>query len=314
MPQARFVLIVFLMASLSPAYARAEMTRQGRVIPLNEDSVNRVFEITTHPSLPTTITFPEPFVGAPACGDCIALPASAEVLARSEALFGYQLFRDGHYLVIKAAQFSAEEGGTVPSRNYLTSINIRLASTQTLTLIIRYGPLERADVRVTFTLPLPSEQNSYIRDQLAQREAALEQQFDARVEEVAMQTILRAFAEPHECIPLSGRKWHEQVHLELRELCRFGLRIFLTFTVENRGRVPIHFGEVHLSKLSKERPTLVAAPLLYPNPRQIAFQEILTAVVSFTLSSQEEASAKYELLFRETGGKGREVMLRGFGF
>jgi hypothetical protein len=309
-----FALVLFLTFSLVSVPAPADEGREGRIISLDADSSNRVFEITTHPSLPTTITFPEPFVGTPACGDCISLPATPEALARSEALFGYQLFRDGHYLLIRAAQFSAEEGGSVPARNYLTNLTVRLESTQTLTLIIRYGPLEKADARVAFTLPRRDEQNVYVRDQLAQRQAALERQFDARVEEGVTRALLRAFAEPHECIRLTDRKWHEQVHLELRELCRFGPRVFLTFTVENRGRAPLHFGEVRLNRLAGELTLPVAAPLLYPEPGQLAFQQMITAVASFTLDSHDEALSQYELLFQEKGGKSREVKLRGFGF
>ncbi|WP_163778707.1 hypothetical protein [Myxococcus vastator] len=289
--------------------------KQVRVIPIDDARATQVFEIGTHPTIPAVIEFPEAFSGTPSCGDCIDLgaPLTPSQLAESEALFGFQAFPDANYLVIKPAGPSAEEGGIVPQRSYLTSVNVRLKSKLTLTLIIRYAPAEQVDARVMFTLPNRANETAYVRDQVAKAKRELEADFADRIQEGMSRALMKAFAEPHECVRLDARKWHDQAFIEAKELCRFGTRRFLTFTVENRGRGILHFGEAVIRKGSGNNAQPVPDVLFYPDPQELPFQQRVTAVVAFNVDADDSAST-YELTFRELGGKGRQMTLADLAF
>ncbi|NTX67626.1 DUF2381 family protein [Myxococcus sp. CA051A] len=307
------LLIALATAAPTPPAQSASPDRQVRRIPIDETALTRVHEVLTHPSIPAVIEFPEGIVGQPSCGDCINLARATPQDMATPPLFGVQLFPAENYIVIKPTDVSAEEGGAIPSQAYLTSLNVRLTTGITLTMLIRYAPADRVDARVVFTLPNRSAESAYVRDAVAKAKATLEADFAKRVDSAVATTFMRALTEQHECAPLSAKKWHDQVLLEAREICRYTIdshpMAFLVFSIENRSRAaPFHFGEVVLSSGGD-----ADAPLdveSYPEPQELKFQQKMTGVVRVPVEPSARA-ATYSLTIRETGGKGRELSLPG---
>ena len=298
------------------ADAGVEGGKEIRTIPIDESRSNKIYEIQTAPGIPAIIEFPESFSGPPSCGDCLDATASEEVRKASSALFVIQTFASENYIAIKPRQYSQREGGEVPENEFVTTVTVRLQSKLTVTLLLKYASRGKADARVRFTLPNRASESQYVQERIAKEKAQLEAAFAERVSAGASQSFLEALLAPHQCSNASERARVDNVVLEVLELCRFGQRVFIRFSVENRSRSSVFaLGELTLKKgpTGKELEPVDGLRKLMGRD-EVEFQKVVAGVVGFELAEGEEPAKAFELRIVEGGGKQREVVVSGFGF
>jgi hypothetical protein len=159
-----------------------------------------------------------------------------------------------------------------------------------------------ADTRVVLAYPNRTGESEYLRAE----KAKLEAESAARIETEVSGRFLRAFSEPHHCSRKGARARNEDVVLEVTELCYFGKEVILSFTVENRGRVPVEIGSVVVNKGASKRE--------YLSDRTIDFQKVSSGVVSLRLPDADTANGPFELTVAESSGKHRAVSVGGLDF
>jgi hypothetical protein len=292
-----------------PAPEPAPPKKEVRVITLDETQARAFHTVVTHPLAPAVVEFPEPFVGTPVCGDCIDGSSPPQVLASSPALFLVDLVPAEHFLTIKPIQQPRSEGGSIPDEHYLTTLTVRLQSKVTLTLRVQYGSVGLADGRVVFTLPGRAGQSRYVEEQVARRTAELEAAFAARVADSADEAFLRVLLEPHGCAMPGRRERNDNLFLELKEVCRFGGRGYLRFSLENRSSALFQVGLVEVvTGRDREAAALNGTRALFAEgATEVPFQRTVHGIVSFELL--EGAADSVQLAVSEAGGRPRRVQL-----
>jgi hypothetical protein len=306
-----------------PELPSVDTTKDVRQIPIDEKRANKVYRISTSPGYPAIVEFPEAFAAAPACGDCTdaAILRAAKPGApppKIDGLFLIDVFQEQHYFTIKPAKYPGlqPDGTNIPVDEFVTTVNVRLVSQLTITVEVSLvEDRGKADARVVFTLPQRAGESSYVQQEIAKMKAQLEQQYAAKVEEGLGRAFIRMLAAPHQCAAIDARTRHEDLVLQVFELCRFGSRLYVQFRLENRGRVPFEIGEVMGKKSTGKlyAPIEQAAPPLLVADR-IEFQKVASGVAAFELADGEDKVRSFELTVTEAGGRSRDITLSGFGF
>jgi hypothetical protein len=272
-----------------------------RTIPLSDKQAARVHIVRTAPSYPATIEFPEPFLAQPACGDC-----------GERGLFKLDAFADARYLTIKPRLFAGpqSDGTTIAIQDFLTVLTVRLQS-YTLTIQVEYtDDPSRADPRVVFTLPDRGNETAYVKAELAKERQRLEQDMASRIDKGVTSALLTLLSEPHSCSTLSARARKDDLVVEANELCVFGRRYFVRFSIENRGRTPVDIGELRL-RAGASRTALAEAQDL---DRHLASERLdvhrsTVALIGFRLDEGLPLPRLFELAVHERGGLSRTVVL-----
>lgn len=308
-PAAPVVVDAGVPAPPAPPASPLEQAGEVKEIELDDKRARAVYRIHTAISIPAVVEFPESFTASPACGDC----ADASKPGQSSALFALQAEPNGNMLVVKPRLYPGlqGDGSNIPASDFVTTITVRLQSL-TLTLQVELTEDKKlADPRVRFVLPNRATESRYIVETIAKFKADQEALFANRVESAAAEQLLRTFLEPHECRSSSARAREADLVLELRELCRFGKRVYLRFTIENRSRALFALAAVTAGAGAEKSYSEVETHHLL-SLNEIAFQQTADGVASFDLDDQ--AATKFELRLTEKGGRSRVVALQGFGF
>jgi hypothetical protein len=308
--------------SASPAQAMDSslVAREVRTIPIDEEKANKVYRVRTALNLPAILQFPEGFASEPACGDCLSPvdargnPLPPEALKGSEALFMIQTFRADNYIAIKPLRPAREDGGDGPPvDDFLTTVTVRLKSKLTITLQVEYSQRSHADARVVFTLPNRQAESDYVREQLAKARAELETNFAARVSERTTHVLLASLLESPRCSGLTQRVRQDNLVLDVVEICRLGNRVFVRFTVENRGRASATIGSVTLAQKvgGQLQPLEEARSLLAKG--ELEFRATTQGVIGVELFSGEPPGGTYTLTLTERAS-GHQLVAEGLGF
>lgn len=290
-------------AAKSVPQTGAAPLREIRQIPIDGERANKVYEIHTAIGFPAVVEFPEPFLEPPACGDC-----------GDKGLFHIDI-NANNYFTIKPGKYpGAQPNGSVISPDeFVTTVNVRLQSKLTLTVVVRLTDREKADPRVVFTLPNRGGDKAYLQAQVDAARHELERTYAEKTELASQQLFLQAIAEPHQCVPASLHERKSDVVLEVRELCRFGNSLYVKFTVENRGRALLDIGEVSLLA-ARGQEALGADTHDYMPQRTVEFQGVSTGVVGFAITKEDSAPKAFVLRISERGGSNREITSSSFGF
>ena len=298
---ARLIPVVVL-AALVPgtsavAKGRAEDGTVGRVrkVVLDEETLGKAIAIRTARNLLTTVELPEDMLGAPSCGDCTdgKDPDSA-------ALFRLEPVAQGRYLAITPTGETPRRAGRVEEP--VTTVLVRLEHATLMLFLKRVDRKSAADTRVVLAYPNRPGESEYLRAEKAKIEA----EAAARIEAEVSGRFLRAFSEPHHCSKKGARARNEDVVLEVTELCYFGKEVIVSFTVENRGRLPLEIGSVVVNKGASKRE--------YLSERTIDFQKVSSGVISLRLPDGDAARGPFELTVAESSGKRRAVSVGGLDF
>jgi hypothetical protein len=266
-----------------------------REIVLDEKTIGKTIAIRTARNLLTTVEFPEDMLGMPLCGDC-----TDGKNPDSDALFRIDPVAQGRYLAIMANGDAARR--TKPGDEPLTTMLVRLEHATLMLYLERVERKSAADTRVVLAYPNRSGETEYVRAE----KAKLEAETAARIESEVSGRFLRAFSQPHHCSKKGSRGRNDDVVLEVTELCYFGREVILSFTVENRGRIPVEIGSVIVNKGASKRE--------YLSDRTIEFEKVSSGVVSLRLPEGDKASGPFELTVAEGSGKRRVVTVGGLEF
>ncbi len=279
-----------------PAAARDgkadELVKGTREVVLDEKAAGKVHPIRTARNVLTTVEFPEDLLGRPACGDC-----ETDQGPEGDALYRMAVSAQGRYLTLRpnASGRRPKDGDTS------TTILVRLEHA-TLTLFVDQGERARADTRVVFTNPNRTSDTEFLRVERARIEA----EAGAKVEAGFRARMLRAMAEPHGCVRKGERRRSEDLVLEVSEMCYFGNDVFLSFSLENRGRTPLEVGSVVVSRGTSSESDLSGHTVEGDNPS--------IGTVSVHLNDGEAVKGPYELTIHEKGGKERVISVSRLQF
>ena len=281
--------------ALAKGAGRDPEVKSVREIVLDEKTVGKAIAIRTARNLLTTVEFPEDMLGAPTCGDC-----TDGKNPESNALFRVEPVAQGRYLAITPnAEASAR---AKPGDEPVTTVLVRLEHATLMLYLQRVERKAAADTRVVLVYPNRTGETEYVRAE----KAKLEAETAARIESEVSGRFLRAFSEPHHCSKKGARARNDDVVLEVTELCYFGREVILSFTVENRGRVPVEIGSVIVNKGASKRE--------YLSERTIEFQKVSSGVVSLRLPEGDTTGGPFEITVSEGSGKRRAVTVGGLNF
>jgi hypothetical protein len=292
---------------LPPAGSTLEQAGEVKEIELDERRTKAVYRVRTATSLQAVIELPEP-IEAASCGDC----ATADK-PDAPTLFTWQYDKGGVHLAIAPRVYPGlqPDGSTLPASDIVTSVTVRMQSL-TLTLQVELTEDRKlADLRVRFVLPNRSTESKFVTDAIAKAKGEMEAAFASRVEQAAADQLLRSFLEPHECRSNTARAREADMVLELKELCRFGRRIYVRFVLENRGRSLFIVNEVTTGIGDGKAFTSVESRSLLSIP-EVAFQQLTEGIVSFDVD--DPTAHSFELRLNEKGGRTRAVTLQDFSF
>ena len=279
----------------APPQPAGQSVGGARQVVLDEATAGKAIEIRTAPNLLTTVEFPEDMLGTPTCGDCTDGHAGD-----TDALFRIEPVAQGRYLAITPNGESGLRPRTTDDA--VTTVLVRLEHATLMLYLERVELRSAADTRVVLAYPNRSTESEYIRVE----KAKLEAESAARIEAEVSARFLRAFSEPHNCSRKGARTRNDDIVLEVTELCYFGREVIVTFTVENRGRVPLEVGSVVVNKGAAKRE--------YLSDRTIEFQKVSSGVLSLRLPENDNSSGPFELTVNEGSGKHRSITVGGLRF
>ena len=287
---------------------KARAKKEIQIIPLDAKIATQVHTVHTAPSYPCTIEFPEPFLGAPSCGDCDDKSGH-----NKSSLFLLDVFNEGRYLTVKPRIFAGpqSDGTTIAVSHFVTTLTVHLQS-YILTIQVEYtDDPARADPRVVFTLPGRATESAYVQAELAKGRKTLENEMATKIQRGVSAAFLRSLTEPHSCSSLSNHVRHDDLVIEARELCQFGGNYYVSFTIENRGRAAADISEVSLKYGKGSALTAAADPEQYTSSEHLEFQAVMKAVIGFRLADGQAPPRTFELTAREGGGRARVITLAG---
>lgn len=281
--------------ALAKGAGHAPDVKGVRQVVLDEKTVGKAIAVRTARNLLTTVELPEDMLGAPACGDCTDGKSPD-----SDALFRVEPVAQGRYLAITPnPQMAARANqGDEP----VTTVLVRLEHATLMLYLERVERKSAADTRVVLVYPNRAGETEYVRAE----KAKLEAETAARIESEVSGRFLRAFSEPHHCSRKGARARNDDIVLEVTELCYFGREVIVSFTVENRGRVPVEIGSVIVNKGASKRE--------YLSERTIEFQKVSSGVVSLRLPEGDTTGGPFEVTVSEGSGKHRAVTVGGLEF
>jgi hypothetical protein len=289
--------------------------RPVRQIPIDESRTHKVYRVRTAPGLQAILEFPEGFSSPPSCGDCADGGAPASTLQTSPALFVIQTFASENYIAIKPLRFSREDGGDgPPAEEFLTTVTVRLVSKLTITLQVEYAPRDKADARLVFTFPHRSAETEYVRQQVARARAELEASYASRISAATTRVLLLTLLEAPKCTSVSRFVRTGDTRLDVTQMCRVGDKLFVRFTVENRGRTPLALGTVRLERMDGGVSIPIEDAQFRLSQDELEFRDVTKGVIGYELPEGQPAAMSYSLHLQEKSGDGREVVVRGFGF
>jgi len=288
-----------------PAASDSLEAKDVRVIPIDEQRAGKVYRIRTAAGYPAIIELPDAFAGPPSCGDC-----------GENGLFRLDVFESDHYLTVKPRLFPGvqSDGTFIGEDEFVTTINVRLASQLTLTLQVELAPREKADARVVFKLPQREGETAYVRAEIAKARRKLEEEFAGKLQAATNGAFLRALADPHHCEKVSYRTRQDDAVVEISELCTFSTGVYIRFAIDNRGRVPFDVADVTLKRRDRDQAQAVPDAGFYLPQLQVEFQSTIAGVVGFPLAEGDKPARTYDLSVYEKGGRNRTVTVPGIGF
>lgn len=301
--------------SQTQAQEAPTVDRPVRQIPIDESRANKVYRVRTAPGLQAILEFPEGFSSPPSCGDCADGGAPAASLQSSPALFVIQTFAADNYIAIKPLRFSREDGGDgPPAEEFLTTVTVRLVSRLTITLQVEYAPRDKADARLVFTFPNRGAETEFVRQQVARARAELEASYASRISAATTRVLLLTLLDAPKCSSVSRFVRTGDMRVDVMQLCRVGNKVFVRFSVENRGRTPLALGAIRLERMEGPRSVPIEDAQFLLSRDELEFRDETKGVIGYELPEGQAAATSYSLHVREKSGDTHEVVVRDFGF
>lgn len=260
-------------------------------------------EIKLAPALTATLTFPEPWVSAPACGDCQY--GDAENKGQY-----WRLDIDERTNAI-SLKFVAVPTSAMLQNPPMTNVNLQLEGGLYVSLVIllTLDPRE-SDLRVDFRLP----EGASSKEQLSARERELEASYQTRVADEASQTLLKALMPGTRCHEYLGSpRRADSLVVRLKEFCQNGRYLYVTFEVENRARDPLSLYGATLTSLTGasnvELRGDAEVPVMLFDKTSLGFNEKTNGIAAIPLEDGAPPPSTYTLTITEDGGRERSIVI-----
>jgi hypothetical protein len=204
------------------------------------------------------------------------------------------------------------DGSTIPATDFVTTVTVRLQSFVITLQVELTEDKAKADPRVRFTAPGRAQESQFVAASIAKAKAELDAQYAARVEAAAYEHHRRLLLQPNECRTNRARVRSENLVLELRQLCRYGHRIYVRFFIENRGRALFVPGEPTLALGDgKGNFTPVDTGSLL-SVQELTFTQVAEGIADADLDDPNVRALSLTIL--ERGGPNRSIELKDFTF
>jgi len=295
-----FALVAVLaLGSLATTDGRAA-TSQGRrrEVVIDPTDKTKTYTVRPGPGDATTIALPEGWLRI-SCGRCVV--GDAEYQGQ---LWRLDLFPETHELSIKLAKQPERQPRPL---EYHSNLDITLEGGVSISidLNLEVDDPSAVDLRVDMTMP----ERWTLKARLSAREKELEQRFGARVEEAAAARVDELVMGSVRCRDFSGRPTRsEAMVVRLRQICRMGADLFVTFDVENRRQADLQL----LSATLVDGDGAESATSRFQKP-VAAWKERVVGVVRFPLHDANAPLSTYTLTVAEDGGKSRVDVVEGIG-
>jgi hypothetical protein len=286
---------------------------------LTGESVYRKFHVRVAARNPVEIAFSEKIEGL-GCGDCqIVMPRDSATAVKERAgepprenrnLYRLEEFASERAVLLRLLKKPGlqPDHTEIPLEVFQINLTVHLATGHTVFFLVE--AVERASQatgRMEFVLPGKELLAVKEQERLDELKRSGEEQCSRRVAGEADQSLLRALAEAHHCEKRSARTRHDGVVIEVNEVCWFGNRVFVPFSIENRSPDPFTVEDVTVlaGRGGDLRPVAMSGKPFVARP------QIETSTAG-ALSFVEEAhspSSNFRLSIVESGGRKREITL-----
>lgn len=285
-------------AAVSPTEAADPDVKAIRTIRLDPKK-KAIYKLRLVPGVATTVQLPERWKETPICGECVF--GDAEYKGQ---LFRLDLVDSTQTLTIKNARLP---GPDVPPEGFITNLDVTLLGGATATFFIELTPdPNQADTRVEVTLP--DDAKAGARRTAFDREMAAE--FEGLLAEKADQAVMQAALFGTRCKDFAGGpRRTDQMVVRLRQMCRNGRLLWMTFEVENRNNLDLSLA---VPSLSGENG--VASTKSFFEKTTLLFNQTTRGIVAAELVDPAIPSSSYALEVTEDGGRSRTVLIDGIDF
>lgn len=269
-----------------------------RVIALDPKRPKAVYKVSAAPGLATIIQLPEPWAVMPRCGDCVFGDDAPQ-----GQLYRLDVSPETRTLSIKPTRLPSPE---LPAAAFITNIDVSLQGGISVTLFVEMTMPENADARVELTLP--ADATSAAKMTLKERE--LEETFAARVDVAATKKLAQALMAGTVCRDFFGRpNRNDGLVVRMKQLCKNGAMVYVTFEVENRKRADVAI----------ESATLLSADGAASSGSEVErevlrFNQTSLGFASIAMNGLAARPTTYTLTVTEDGGAGRQVVIDGIEF
>ena len=262
-------------------------------------------EIKLAPALTATLTFPEPWVSAPACGDC--------QYGEAENKGQYWRLDIDNATNAISLKFIGQPTSAMLDAPPITNVNLQLESGLfvSLVVILTLDP-KGSDLRVDFRLPAGAGG----KEKLTAKEKELEASFSGRVADAAAKELLTALMPGTRCRQYAGGpRRNDQMVVRLDQLCSNGRYVYVTFDVQNRQRTDLALLTATLT--SQTGATNVEArgdaevPVVQFEKATLGFNETTRGIAAIPILDGNLAPSTYTLAVQEDGGTDRVVTIEG---
>lgn len=262
-----------------------------REVTLKDGSTNQKVQINGSLGVATTIQLPDDWVGQPICGDCAFGTAES-----TGQLWRVALQEVTRTLVVRPIVVPSHER---PPSEYLTNLQMTLASGITLTFFVQLVPKANADFSVTLRLP----EGATSKERVSTLEKELTARFATRLKEATAAAALDNLMTPVVCRDIENKvQRSDGMVVRLSQLCHVGTYLYVTFEVENRQRKALELGSATLTD-----PDQNSSDMQRFEKSVLQFNETTRGIAAFSTIQPGTQHREYGLVVAEEGGQDRVV-------
>ncbi|TQF13441.1 hypothetical protein FJV41_23925 [Myxococcus llanfairpwllgwyngyllgogerychwyrndrobwllllantysiliogogogochensis] len=190
---------------------------------------------------------------------------------------------------------------------------------QPLSIELRLARAEDGDTQVSFTPADAVPADVQVEKRVAELRAADANEFAKRLRDASARALHEQVLQTHQCSRVGARERKADAIFEVEEICHFGRKHFLTFSLTNRGSATLFPGTV-LVTLGSGAAAMPVDYLSLPyfskegaEESGLLHKESVRGVVSFEVDDEEKAR-RFEVRWNEVRGANRQLVVPDVSF
>jgi len=262
-------------------------------------------EVRLAPAIAATLTFPEPWVSNPACGDC-----QYGDMPNAQQLWRLDVDPTTNAISLK---FIGQPTSAMLTDPPVTNVNLQLESGLFVSLIVTLTlDIKQSDLRIDFRLPAGAGG----KERLTAKERELEAGFSVRVAEAASKELLQALVAGTKCRDFAGGpRRADDLVVRMQQICANARYVYATFEVENRQRADLALLSATFTSAAGATNVETRGdgevPVVYFEKTTLRFNEKTKGIAAIPLLDNNLPPTTYSLIVQEDGGKARKVTIDG---